>query len=137
MPIEFDYREESSKIFGKVYRPIAKIKIMSENKKKWINQFFYIDSGADFTIVPYKLGLFLGFRILKNDKVVEVEGINGVIGVVMKKAYFGIGEHEFFATIGWAQVEHIPMLLGRREVFNKFDVTFREADFLVSFNFRK
>ena len=134
--IEFDYREEKSQIFGAIYRPVAKVKLMSISRKQWVTEFFYVDSGADFTLIPYKMGRFLGFKAENNDRIHEVEGINGVVGVIPKKAMFMIGSHEFAARVGWAQIEHVPMLLGRADVFTKFDVSFKEKDLKLVFGWR-
>ena len=50
----FRYRTERSRIFGSIKRPAAKVYIRGLNGD-WAPCFMYIDSGADFTIIPYRL----------------------------------------------------------------------------------
>jgi len=40
-------------------RPVAKVYLKTEFDE-WLPCFMYIDSGADFALVPYKFGLMLG-----------------------------------------------------------------------------
>lgn len=44
-----------------------------------------------------------------------------------------IGEFGFEAKIGWAQIEHVPLLLGRADIFDKFRVTFLQPSKKVLF----
>lgn len=131
MSVEFPYRREPSSREGYIYRPVAKIILKGLNGREVVD-YFYIDSGADYTLIPYKLGLFLG---LKSDgsEVHEVQGISGVIGVIFSKVEMTIIEYNFEARIGWAQIEHVPLLLGRADIFDKFKVTFQQPDKKVTF----
>lgn len=36
----------------------------------------YVDSGADFILVPHELGKFLGLRY-EGEEVYEIQGVNG------------------------------------------------------------
>lgn len=131
MVIEFPYRQEPSLREGYIYRPIAKIVLKGPSGREIID-YFYIDSGADYTLIPYKLGHFLGLRPEKSE-VFEVQGISGVIGVIFSKIEIGIGGYNFVANIGWAQIEHIPLLLGRADIFDKFEVIFKQPERKVIF----
>lgn len=51
--IEFDYRQERLHSGEIIYRPVAKVYLL-KNKREWIAEYFYIDSGADYTLIPYK-----------------------------------------------------------------------------------
>lgn len=132
MTVEFPYRQESSSREGYIYRPVAKVILKGLNGMEVVD-YFYIDSGADYTLIPYKLGLFLGLKSEGNE-VCEVQGISGVIGVIFSKIGMKIGEHNFEAKIGWAQIEHVPLLLGRTDIFDKFEVVFRQPERKVLFN---
>jgi hypothetical protein len=35
---------------------------------------------------------------------------------------------EFDCTVAWAQIERVPFLLGRQDVFEHFDITFRQKN---------
>jgi len=79
--ITFKYRTEKSKIFGSIGRPLAKA-YLEDRESGWLPCFMYIDSGADFTLIPYRLGLSLGLEM--EEKVEEVYGVGGGIPVVIK-----------------------------------------------------
>jgi hypothetical protein len=50
----------------------------------------------------------------------------GKISVVARKVKMKIGEKELNVRIAWCMSEDVPMILGRLDVFNKFDVLFKE-----------
>lgn len=126
MEIEFRWREEDSKITGRVLRPVADIEFKSLSGE-WIEAHPYIDSGADITLVPLSFGKLLGFEIGK-ENIQELRGIGeGVISVVVKEVQVKIGPYEFPARIAWSLIEEAPPLLGRLDIFAKFRITFDEA----------
>ncbi len=131
--IEFDYRKEISSVLGEIYRPIAKIQLKGD--KGWISEFMYVDSGADFTLIPYRLGKFLGF-IHEDGEIHEIHGINGTVPVVFKTISTKLGNHEFQMRAAWSQLEDVPLLLGRLDVFDQFDITFRQNNKKVIFDER-
>jgi hypothetical protein len=44
-----------------------------------------------------------------------------------------IGQKRFQATLAWAQMEHVPLLLGRIDVFDHFRITFHQNKHIVRF----
>ena len=56
----------------------------------------------------------------------EVKEIGGVVGVRFATIPMKIEEHRFECTIAWAQIERVPFLLGRQDVFEYFDITFKQ-----------
>jgi len=91
----------------------------------------YIDSGADLTIIPYRFGLMLGLRL--EGPVEEVHGIGGGIPIIIRRIELKIGDVIINARVGWSLREEVPFLLGRMDVFNKFDIEFREREEKVIF----
>jgi len=128
--IEFDYRKEISSVLGEIYRPIAKIQLKGD--KGWISEFMYVDSGADFTLIPYRLGKFLGFRH-EDEEIHEIHGINGTAPVLFKTISTKPGNHEFQMKAAWSQLEDVPLLPIRLDVFDQFDITFKQNDKKVIF----
>ena len=126
MTFEFDYKKEFSSLLGEIFRPVAKVQFLNKNGE-WISEYMYVDSGADFTLIPYKLGEFLGFEI-EDHRIIEVQGINGVVSVMPKKIKMKIGDHEFEAQVGWCQIEEVPLLLGRTNVFDEFNIEFCQKE---------
>ncbi|MBN1901425.1 hypothetical protein JW926_08910 [Candidatus Sumerlaeota bacterium] len=122
--IEFDYRKEQLRTGEVIFRPVAKVYLL-RNQNEWIAEYFYIDSGADYTLVPYKIGKFLGLE--KNaSEVNEIGGIGGVIAVRFARISMMIEKYKFDCTLAWSQIESVPFLLGRHDVFDHFDITFKQ-----------
>lgn len=78
--ITFPYREEQSKIFGRIYRPVARVKLKSENE--WYPSWMYVDSGVDITPIPHSVGDLLGFEV-EREKIVDISG--GNVPVIIKE----------------------------------------------------
>lgn len=55
--IEFDYRKEKLRTGNAIFRPVTKVHILSSGNE-WIAEYFYVDSGADYTLIPYKMADF-------------------------------------------------------------------------------
>ncbi len=131
MKIIFNYRRERG-IFGKIYRPIADIEIQKSDGR-WIEFHPYIDSGADITLVPYTMGLYLGFTA-PTGKIEELKGVRGVaLPVEIRRVKMRIGNVELEPRVAWALIEEAPPLLGRLDIFDKFNITFKEKEGKIIF----
>jgi len=129
--IIFRYREERSKILGKIRRPVAEVKILSL-KGKWVEFHPYIDSGADITLIPYTLGLYIGFK--SPSQIVELYGAGSMgVPVEIRRVKMRIGNVDLEPRVAWALIEETPPLLGRSEIFDKFNITFKEEEGIVVF----
>ena len=76
--IEFDYRRERLRTGETIFEPVAKVYLLKEGE--WIAEYFYVDSGADYTLIPYRMGRFLGLEKIDSE-IREMGGIGGVIAV--------------------------------------------------------
>lgn len=123
MEIEFAYREEASGLFGKIKRPVAKITLLNKNKK--VPQIFYVDSGADITLIPRSIGQVLDLDNPSPSEIVEIKGI-GERGVPIVIRTVTAQFETFSAKIrlGWSLIEEVPLLLGREDFFKFFDIIF-------------
>ena len=120
-----DFREEQSRIFGQILRPVAEVTFI--NNEKEVLEYPYVDSGADISLIPKSVGNFLGFEIGKADEITEIKGIGERgVPIIIKKAKIRIGEKLFETRIAWALIEEVPLLLGRTDVFNLFDICFEK-----------
>lgn len=123
MEIEFDFREEGSGLFGRIERPVAKITLI--HRKNKIPQVFYVDSGADITLIPLSIGEILGLNNPKPEEIMEIKGIGEKgIPIVLRKVAIQIGNNNIDCRIGWALIEDVPLLLGREDFFKYFDIVF-------------
>lgn len=130
--VEFEYREEDSRLFGKIVRPVADIYFIDNEGNKLIS-FMYIDSGADITLIPRKLGESLGFTV-EGGKIIEIGGIgNAKVPVIIKTASIMIGVRKVEVRIAWALTEEVPPLLGRTDVFDLFKIIFVQKNRRIQF----
>jgi len=72
--VRYRFRKEKS-ILGTVLRPVADVKLVANGNL--IEMPMYIDSGADVSMIPLKLGKALGFKQLLSDVIYEAKGIAG------------------------------------------------------------
>lgn len=131
MPIEFRYRQERGTGGAPIARPVAQAIVRGPSGRDLV-QFFYIDSGADFTVIPYQVGQYLGLSS-QGQTIHEVQGINGAVGVVYASLTMTLGGISFPVEVAWAQLEHVPLLLGRKDVFDRFEIVFRQSQGVVQF----
>ena len=128
--VRFDFRKEKSKHFGTIYRPVAKVKLFGE---VIVKEIFYVDSGADLTIIPRSVGELLGLK-LKESEIIDLYGVGeGALSVVIKKIKMVIVDKKIEARIGWALTEKVPLLLGRLDIFDKFEVIFNQNEGFIDF----
>ena len=126
MRIEFDFKREESGIFGKIARPVARLFLKGESNIE-VPEVFYVDSGADITLIPKSLGELLGFTIKSPSEVKEIKGI-GERGVPfsLKNVTIRFNTTSLEVRIAWSLIEGVPPLLGRLDVFKLFNVTFQK-----------
>jgi len=87
-----------------------------------------IDSGADVTVVAWQFGQFLGWAPSSSEKPFPLGGISGNLPCYLRQAEMQIGEIRFEATVMWALSDDVPNLLGREDVFDRFDIEFRQRE---------
>jgi stage V sporulation protein SpoVS len=111
--------------------PTAVVSIRVGNKK-YICEML-VDSGADITLIPRKFGEELGL-IFKEDEVKEIRGIGeGAVPYIVRQLRIAIGRYTFPARIGWVLIEEIPFILGRLDVFDKFNIEFKQSSRITIF----
>ncbi len=125
MEVGFDFREEQSKIFGPILRPVARIYFVNDGVE--YPEHVYVDSGADISLIPKSIGDIIGFIIEKTDQITEIKGIGERgVPIIIKKVKIKIEEKLLETRIAWALIEEVPLLLGRADIFNLFDICFKK-----------
>ena len=129
--VRFEFRQEKSKHFGTILRPVATVKLFGEFPVK---EIFYVDSGADLTIIPRSVGELLELDLKERD-IIDLYGVGeGALSVAIKKIEMEIGDTRITARIGWALTERVPLLLGRLDIFDKFQITFDARKRFIEFS---
>ncbi len=114
---------------------MATVEFLSRNGE-WIKAHPYIDSGADVTLLPLSLGRLLGLKI-EEERLRELRGVSGYgVPIVFDSVRMRIGTLEFEGRVAWALIEEVPPLLGRSDVFDHFDITFKQRDGEIVFEER-
>ena len=127
MGIVFEYQTMKSHIFGDIRRPIANVLIRADTGE-YIEFHPFIDSGADMTLLPYSFGLMLGFSE-KTGNIKELHGVRGIgLPVIIKRVKMTLGDIEIEPRVAWSLIEEVPPLLGRLDIFEKFEITFKEKE---------
>ncbi len=131
MTIIFKYRKELSAITDVIYRPVAEVTLVTEEGKTIVPM--YIDSGADIALLPRIFGEAPGFK-MDESRVFELVGISkGKVPVIVKWVKMTIGECEFDARVAWALIEDVPPLLEILDVFDRFNVEFKQSEGIILF----
>jgi hypothetical protein len=79
------------------------------------------------------MGKLLGFEISPEESLREIGGISSTIPVVSRNLRIKIGEKELEIEAAWALSEEVPPLLGRKDVFDAFEVIFNQQKETISF----
>jgi Aspartyl protease/Family of unknown function (DUF5678) len=97
-----------------------------------------IDSGADFSVISYKVGSDLGFTLGGGEKIYQGGGVGDCsFEFAMKEVEMEVEGHRFKAPIAWLLDEKLDeSILGRDVVFDLFDIEFKQADEEVIFKWR-
>ncbi len=133
--IRHEFREEKGSL-GKVLRPVAEVILERDDFK--VEMPMYIDSGADVSMIPLRLGRALGFKQEEEDFIQEIKGITGAgIPYILKEVTLMLNHRRLKIRIAWALVEEIPILMGRMDIFNKFRVIFDEKNRWIDFEERR
>ena len=126
MKISFPYKEKPSSIFGFIKRPIAKVRFWSKKYLRWLEYTMIIDTGADYTLLPFSKTKDLGINPEKDCQRYLSFGIGGAEAVYFskKKIKIKIGKWENKIPVGFLEKEDIPPLLGRQKCLDLLDIRF-------------
>ena len=135
--IAFRFRPVLSRNLGIIYKPYARATLIhkegSDHVERIIEETFLIDSGADITVIPHRVGIELRFPSVKQEELQPLGGISGSILVAYRQVEMEIGDYRFFCKIAWAQTDSIPFILGRLDVFDEFNVELRQKERVTFF----
>ena len=133
MKASFPYRIESSHIFGQIRRPVAPVSIWSNQRNRWLTYTMIVDTGADYTLLPYSAAEDLKLDLEKEAHKLKTFGIGGSEPVYfIRSCKIKVGKFELTVPIGVLARDDIPPLLGRQKCLDKLRVLF--AQFITSFN---
>jgi hypothetical protein len=126
----FDYT-----IFHNAKAPVIPIEI--QGRGRWHKLWVYVDSGASFTVLHTFEARRLGVNLKKCRKIALVSAGNRDVPVYMKKLVMRVGRRSFRAEVGFCRgLGDAFNLLGRKDVFDRFQVCFDDKREVITFRSR-
>ena len=129
--IEFSYKEERLSESKTVFRPVADVIIIAGDNTE-VEIPMYIDSGADLSLIPLRFGKALGFT-KEGKSIEEMRGIASTLPYIRQNVKFKFNNEIIDAEIAWALIEEVPALLGRKDIFDAFKITFLQQQKKIIF----
>ncbi len=121
--IVFPYKRVYSNIFGEIIIPVAKVLLSA---KEEIALDAIVDSGAVISIFPRSVCELIGLNF-EGGKEARVKTATGEdIAIRIHKVKIKIGELEFNARVAFSEIENVPYVLGRLDIFEKVKIIFDE-----------
>ncbi len=122
--IDFAWRDELSESFGRVKRPVAEV-FIKDIKGDWRAITMYVDSGADASVLNRSFGELFGHNVKKGQRIrMKGFGEEEIIAYVHAME-LKIGKHEVKAKVVIAENDKVPNVLGRKDIFNIFEIQFK------------
>ncbi len=121
--IEFDYIKDE---------PV--IPVTLENGDNIVKIRFFVDSGADITMITLGVAKKLGFNAWNDDEIVNALGVGGSdVPYFVRQIDITIGNEKWKIRVACSLRDDVPFLLGRRDIFDKFQVCFNDKEKRIRF----
>ena len=100
-------------------------------------QKMLIDSGADISVLSLAFGHRIGFTKGKHEATLEAQGVGGTVKYLLRECSITVNGHQFNNRFAWLQdPDQTEMIIGREDVFDQFDIEFKQADETILFKKR-
>lgn len=135
MVVKFPFEKASSKIFGNIFRPVARVIFISPYDREHKQEvWLLVDSGADYTLLPRYLGLDLKVNFEKDCKIFYTSGIGGAEKVfLLPKIEVELDGFKRVIPVGFLDRNEVPPLLGRH-LFMETLETYFSSDHITYFS---
>lgn len=113
-----------------IYAPAIPITLVGS--KDFLDVVALVDSGADMTALPFAIAEIIGADL--SGKKEEIIGVGGKVPAVESRIACTVkGVHETYrfqmrVKVLLEDVERFPILIGRKDFFENFYITFKEKD---------
>ncbi|MEL4898093.1 retropepsin-like aspartic protease [Crocosphaera sp. Alani8] len=97
-----------------------------------------VDSGAEVSLISYKMGQDLGYQLANAESTLVSETIGGNVEYVLRNLEFTIDNHQLIVPVAWLQTptDTEQSLLGREVILDEFNIEFRQAEEKIIFRWR-
>ncbi len=100
----------------------------------WHQILAYVDSGASYSILWAKVAEEMGLNYQRGRALYVTVGDGSTIPIYLHRLPIRVGTHKLRATIGFSARLGVGFnLLGRQDIFSRFDVTFSDSRQTVTF----
>ncbi len=132
MTLVFKYKQITRPdSFPSEVAPVIPLTLIGQKEK--IDVIGLLDSGADFSFIPYELAEVLGLNM--SDKPQEIGGISGTVLAIPTTININVkkgNENYTFPVNVYVSTKEMqdefPILIGRDGFFEQFKITFIEAE---------
>ncbi len=133
MDVKFPYENAGDGIFGKIFRPIAKVTLQSLGTDKSVSVWMVVDTGADYTILPRHFSKKLRISLERDCIKDTTFGVGGeqTVYFCKKKIKARIGKFNRHIPLAFLDSNEIPALLGRLGFLETFNVEFLKIHSLI------
>ena len=108
--------------------PCPIVKVALRGLWGWFPILAYVDSGATYSLFSIQLAEEIGLRYARGRPDHVVIGDGSAIPVYLHRLPLRIGPHQLRVTVGFSPRLGVRFnLLGRRDIFSRFDVTFSDS----------
>ena len=113
---------------GEMWRPYLVVEI-ADLQGEFIPYEILLDSGADISLITFTMGEYLGLTENLGEQRIRLRGIKREsVEILLKQVTMRIEGQQFPCQVGWAMEEHVPLVLGRLDVFSRFHIEFRQEE---------
>ncbi len=125
--MKYSYLQERGKS-----APIIPLKLKGKNE--WIIFDAYVDSGATYSIFKPEIAEIIGIEMNKGEKLYITVGDGSLITVYLHRIEMELAGKVFEPIVGFSKQLGIGFnILGRKDIFDSFIVTFNEKEKYVEF----
>ena len=113
------------------------IPVQFRGPEVWVSIWTYVDSGASFSILSSASADRLGLSWNEGHRLDVVVGDGDLIPVFIHRLFVRIGSIRIRAHVGFSARLGVGFdLLGRQDIFTRFDVTFSDSRRCLTFRLR-
>ena len=124
----FNWKEVPSTSFGATSIPVAGVRF-KDVSGSWKALELVVDSGALVSLVKRSFGDLLGLKLSEGEPI-ELAGIKkgAKVHAYVHRLPIKIGSVEMSARVAFGKDDQVPNLLGRLDLFPRFDILLSQAD---------
>ena len=122
-PIRFPFTVADPTKSDASLMPLLPIQLASTSTSLLVNDL--LDTGASVNVLPYQVGLALGFRWEEQTLTIQLEGnlASAPSKIILVSATIGSFAPVRFA-FAWSQSDSVRIILGQTNFFQEFDACF-------------